>query len=157
MARPRRQGHGHLVTALAHDPTESEVRGDITHVEPCHLTAPKPSMGHEDEDGALPESALPQQQLDRVPGGHGGDQRLATRAREPIHWIADQLVATDHPLAEASQCGHADADRAALEFASREVVLVAPTGLFGEMRQQHRPSHQLHDKRLKVSEAPPIR
>src|SRR5258705_13145867 len=63
-APPCRQGHGHLVTALAHDPTESEVRGDITHVKPCHLTAPKPSMGHEEADGALPAGALPQQPLD---------------------------------------------------------------------------------------------
>src|SRR6266571_5544974 len=156
-ARRRRQGHGHLVTALADDPTKPEVRGNVPYVQRCYLTATKPSVGHEGEDGALPEITLPQQHLDRVPRGHGRDPRLATRACEPIHRIADQLVAADHPLAKASEGGHAEADRAALELAPREVILVAPTGLLGEMRQQHRTSHLLHDKRQEIPETPPIR
>src|SRR5713101_3128112 len=90
-ARPRRQGHWHLVTTLAHDPTKPEVRGNVTYVQRCYLTATKPSIGHESEHGTLPEATLPQQHLDRVPRGHGRDPRLATRARQPIHRIADQL------------------------------------------------------------------
>src|SRR5258705_13201346 len=39
-ARRRRQGHRRLVTTLAHDPTKPEVRGNVTHVQRCHLTAP---------------------------------------------------------------------------------------------------------------------
>src|SRR6266704_4563001 len=46
-ARRRRQGDRYLVTALAHDPSKPEVRGDVTHVQRRHLPAPKPSIGHE--------------------------------------------------------------------------------------------------------------
>src|SRR5713101_4060214 len=46
-ARRGRQGHRHLVTALAHDPTKPEVMSDITYVQRRHLTATKPSIGHE--------------------------------------------------------------------------------------------------------------
>jgi hypothetical protein len=39
--RRRRQGHRHLVTPLAHDPTKPEVRGHIPYVQRRHLTATK--------------------------------------------------------------------------------------------------------------------
>src|SRR3989442_11342515 len=54
-ARPRRQGHRHLVTALAHDPSKPEVMSDITYVQCRYFPATKPSQGHEGENRALPE------------------------------------------------------------------------------------------------------
>src|SRR5882724_1326250 len=46
-ARPRRQGHWHLVTALAYDPTKPEVRSDITYIQCRYFPATKPSISHE--------------------------------------------------------------------------------------------------------------
>jgi hypothetical protein len=53
-----RQGHRHLVTTLAHDPSKPEVRGDISYVQRRHFTATKPAIGHGGEDRALPETTL---------------------------------------------------------------------------------------------------
>src|SRR5260370_38937919 len=46
--------------------------------------------------------------------------------------------------------------RAGLGPTDREVVLVAPTRGLGELRDQHRASHLLHDERLETTETPPI-
>jgi hypothetical protein len=54
-----RQGHRHLVTTLTHDPAKPEVMGNISYVQRRHFTAPKPSIGHEGEDRALPETTQP--------------------------------------------------------------------------------------------------
>jgi len=70
-ARPRRQGYRNLVPTFADDPTKSEVRGDITHIQRCNFTATKPSAGHEGEDCALSEIAVTQERLDCIPGRHG--------------------------------------------------------------------------------------
>ena len=57
---PRRQSHWHFVTTLAHDPTKPEVGSDITYIQCRYFRATKPSIGHEGEDGALPETTLVQ-------------------------------------------------------------------------------------------------
>ena len=54
-----RQGHRHLVTTFTHDPTKPEVGSNISYVQRSHFTASKPSIGHEGEDRALPETAQP--------------------------------------------------------------------------------------------------
>jgi len=46
------------VTALAHDPSKPEVRGNISYVQRRHFTATKTSISHEDEDRAFPETTL---------------------------------------------------------------------------------------------------
>ena len=54
-----RQGHRHLVTTLAHDPSKPEVRGHISYVQRRHFTASKPSIGHGGKNRALPETTQP--------------------------------------------------------------------------------------------------
>src|SRR5215813_667671 len=155
-ARPRRQGDRSLVPTFADDPTKPELRSDITHIQRCDFTATKPSAGHEGEDRALPEIAVTQERLDRMPGRHGWDPCLATRARQLIHRIADELVAADHPLPEATQCGQAQPNRSGLELAFCEIVLIAPARLLCEVCEQHRPSGPLHEKGLEIPKTPSI-
>ncbi len=48
-----RQGHRHLVTTLAHDPSKPEVRGDISDVQRRPFTKTKPAIGHGGKDRGL--------------------------------------------------------------------------------------------------------
>src|SRR5215467_3122610 len=155
-ARPRRQGDRNLVPTLADDPTKPEFRGDITHIQGCDFTTTKSCARHEGKDCALPEIAVTQERLDRTPGRHGWDPRLATRTGQPIHRIANELVTADHPLPEATQCGHAQPNRSRLELAFREIVLIAPARLLGEVFEQHRASGPLHEKGLEIPKTPSI-
>src|SRR5215471_16067398 len=142
---------------LAEDAAEPEVGRDIPDIEGDDLRAPQRAEGHQCDKHALAHcDRRLQQLLDRGPPRHVGEPRLLARACERIRGIADELVAAHGPLAKAAQRGQADADRVRLEPAMRQVVLVAPTVLHREVAEQHRASHLLHDKRLEISETPPV-
>src|SRR5262249_62060501 len=94
--------------------------------------------------------------FDCAPTRYRRHSSLAARTREPIHRIAHDLVTANHPLAETAQRCHAQSNRAGLELAVRQIVLIAPTHLLGKMREQRRASHVLHDKRQEIAETPSI-
>src|SRR5215469_6537442 len=116
----------------------------------------EPPVRHEGEHRPLPERAAVQERPDRRPSRHSRHPSLTAWTREPLHRIAHDLVTADHPLSETAQRRHAQPNRAGLELAVRQIVLIAPTHLLGKMREQRRASHVLHDKRQEIPETPSI-
>src|SRR5262249_46930567 len=141
---------------LTHDPTQAKIKYDIFYIQRDNFAPPKSPERHESEHRPLPERATAQERLDGRPGRDGRNPSLAAWTREPVYRIANDLVTANHPLAEAAQRRHAQPNRARFELAVCEIILIAPTRLLGEVREQHRSSDLLHEKRQKVSETPPI-
>src|SRR5215510_3781303 len=144
------------MATLAQDATQAEIKHNISHVQRCHFAPPKPPECHKGKHRPLPERAAVQERRDRWPGWYSWHASLAAWTRKPVHRIANDLVTADHPLPETAQRRHAQPNRAGLELAIRQLVLIAPTHLLGKMREQRRASHVLHDKRQEIAETPSI-
>src|SRR5262249_51816737 len=134
----------------------AEIKHNISHVQRCHFAPPKPPECHKGRHRPLPERTAVQERRDRGPRWYRRHPSLAAWTREPLHRIAHGLVTADHPLPETAQCCHAQPNRAVLELAARQIVLIAPAHLLSKMREQRRASHVLHDKRQEIAETPSI-
>src|SRR4030095_11873534 len=74
-----RQRHRRLVATLSANPTQPEVRRDITDIERDDLRAPEPSEAHEGDERPIARPlAFGEQALDNLPPWYTGEPRLST-------------------------------------------------------------------------------